>query len=210
MTPARCRQRVAERLSRLSIPPKASYRQGSWGAMFEELGAYARRLGVIIEVGSRVSSIGPGITIVATELESARALLGDDTLAWSSGRTALLDLGVKRDPHDLFVVSDLDTAGWLENFTMPDPTIAPQVSTAQMQMPIDPETSGRMVLRGWRPSPITHCRGGVSVRRIGWSRWRTPGPGPSIFPARPGKTGQRLIAAPASISSGTGWLRPGC
>ena len=98
MTPARCRRRVAERLSRVySIPPKASYRQGSWGAMFEELGAYARRLGVIIEVGSRVSSIGPGITIVATELESARALLGDDdTLAWSSGRTALLDLGVKR------------------------------------------------------------------------------------------------------------------
>jgi phytoene dehydrogenase-like protein len=134
---------VAERLSRVySIPPKASYRQGSWGAMFEELGAYARRLGVIIEVGSRVSSIGPGITIVATELESARTLLGDDTLAWSSGRTALLDLGVKRDPHDLFVVSDLDTAGWLENFTMPDPTIAPAGEhLVQMQMPIDPETS---------------------------------------------------------------------
>ena len=74
-------------------------------------------------------------------------------------------------------------------------------------MPIDPETSkadgvARLetiadhALPGWR-----------SVRRIGWSRWRTPGPGPSIFPARPGKTGQRLIAAPASISSGTGWLR---
>ena len=134
---------VAERLSRVySIPPPASYRQGSWGAMFEEIAAYARRLGVIIELGSRVSSIGQGITIVATELESARVLLGDDCLSWPSGRAALLDLGVRRDQHDLFVVSDLDTAGWLENFTMPDPTIAPAGEhLVQMQMPIDAESS---------------------------------------------------------------------
>jgi phytoene dehydrogenase-like protein len=134
---------VAERLSRVySIPPAASYRQGSWGAMFEEIAAYADRLGVIIELGSRVSSICQGITIVATELESARVLLGDDSLSWPSGRAALLDLGVRRDQHDLFVVSDLDTAGWLENFTMPDPTIAPAGEhLVQMQMPIDAETS---------------------------------------------------------------------
>jgi phytoene dehydrogenase-like protein len=134
---------VAERLSRVySIPPKASYRQGSWGAMFEEIAAYARRLGVIIEVGSRVRSVGPGITIVATELESARVLLDDDSLAWPSGRAALLDLGVERDRHDRFVVSDLDTAGWLEDFSVPDPTIAPPGEhLVQMQMPIDLETS---------------------------------------------------------------------
>ena len=134
---------VAERLARVySLPPPASYRQGSWGAMFEAIGAYARKLGVIIELGSRVSSIGVGITIVATELESARALLGDDSLEWPSGRTALLDLGVKRDRHDLFVVSDLDTCGWLENFTMPDPTIAPAGEhLVQMQMPIDSQAA---------------------------------------------------------------------
>src|SRR5215211_1899284 len=87
---------VAERLSRVyALPPQASYRQGSWGAMFSDLGAYARKLGVIIELGSRVSSIGDGITIVATELESARLLLGDSSLDWPSGRAALLDLGVK-------------------------------------------------------------------------------------------------------------------
>jgi hypothetical protein len=134
---------VAERLSRVySIPPPASYRQGSWGAMFEEIAAYAGGLEVIIELGSRVSSIGQGITIVATELESARVLLGDDNLSWPSGRAALLDLGVRRDQHDLFVVSDLEAAGWLENFTMPDPTIAPEGEhLVQMQMPIDAETS---------------------------------------------------------------------
>jgi len=108
--------------------------------MFEEIGKYARSLGVIIELGSRVSSIGAGITIVAAELESARLLLGDDSLDWPSGRTSLLDLGVTRDPRDLFVVSDLDTCGWLENFTMPDSTIAPAGEyLVQMQMPIDPE-----------------------------------------------------------------------
>jgi hypothetical protein len=110
--------------------------------MFEAIGAYARKLGVIIELGSRASSIGAGITIVATELESARALLGDDSLEWPSGRTALLDLGVKRDRRDLFVVSDLDTCGWLENFTMPDPTIAPAGEhLVQMQMPIDSQAA---------------------------------------------------------------------
>ena len=134
---------VAERLSRVyALPPAASYRQGSWGAMFDEIAAYARKLGVIIELGSRVSSIGDGLTIVATELESARSLLGDDSLDWPSGRAALLDLGVKRDRRDLFVVSDLDTCGWLENFTMPDPTIAPpDEHLVQMQMPIGPQAS---------------------------------------------------------------------
>jgi phytoene dehydrogenase-like protein len=134
---------VSERLSRVySMPPAASYRQGSWGAMFDELGAYARKLGVIIERGSRVRSIGDGITIVATELESARVLLAANSLEWPSGRAALLDLGVKRDRQDLFVVSDLDTCGWLENFTMPDPTIAPAGEhLIQMQMPIDSESS---------------------------------------------------------------------
>jgi len=134
---------VAERLSRVySLPPPASYREGSWGAMFDEIAACARKLGVIIELGSRVSSIGAGITIVATELESARMLLGDDSLDWPSGRTALLDLGVRRDRHDLFVVSDLDACGWMENFTMPDATIAPAGEhLVQMQMPIDAQDS---------------------------------------------------------------------
>ena len=121
---------------------EAAYRQGSWGAMFDGIAEYARKLGVIIELGSRVSSIGNEITIVATELESARVLLGADSLDWPSGRTALLDLGVHRNRHDLFVVSDLDTCGWMEIFTMPDPTIAPAGEhLVQMQMPISADSS---------------------------------------------------------------------
>jgi phytoene dehydrogenase-like protein len=170
---------VAERLSRVySLPPPASYREGSWGAMFDEIAAYARRLGVIIELGSRVRSIGAGITIVATELESARMLLGDDSLDWPSGRTALLDLGVKRDRHDLFVVSDLDTCGWMENFTMPDPTIAPSGEhLVQMQMPIDAQDSkadgvarleliADQALPGWRER-TTHRLESLANARTG-------------------------------------------
>jgi phytoene dehydrogenase-like protein len=180
---------VAERLSRVySLPPPASYRQGSWGAMFSDIGAYARKLGVIIELGSRVSSIGSGITIVATELESARVLLEDDSLDWPSGRTALLDLGVKRARHDLFVVSDLDTCGWMENFTMPDPTIAPAGEhLVQMQMPIDSQTSkadgvarleiiADQALPGWRER-TTHRLESLANARTGavdfpGSSWR--------------------------------------
>jgi hypothetical protein len=170
---------VAERLSRVySLPPPASYREGSWGAMFDEIAAYARRLGVIIELGSRVSSIGAGITIVATELESARMLLGDDSLDWPSGRTALLDLGVRRDRHDLFVVSDLDTCGWMENFTMPDATIAPGGEhLVQMQMPIGAQESradgvarleliADQALPGWRER-TTHRLESLANARTG-------------------------------------------
>jgi len=170
---------VAERLSRVySLPPAASYRQGSWGAMFDEIGAYARRLGVTIELGSRVSAVGDGITIVATELESARALLGDDSLDWPSGRAALLDLGVKRDRRDLFVVSDLDNCGWMENFTVPDPTIAPPGEhLVQMQMPIDAQASradgvarleaiADQALPGWRER-TTHRLESLANARTG-------------------------------------------
>src|SRR5215211_5875991 len=170
---------VAERLFRVySLPPPASYREGSWGAMFDEIAACARKLGVIIELGSRVSSIGAGITIVATELESARMLLGDDSLDWPSGRTALLDLGLRRDRHDLFVVSDLDSCGWMENFTMPDPTIAPAGEhLVQMQMPIDSQASkadgvarlemiADQALPGWRER-TTHRLESLANARTG-------------------------------------------
>jgi NAD(P)-binding Rossmann-like domain len=155
---------VAERLGRVfSLPPKASYRRGSWGAtLFDDLATYAISRGVTIELRSRVSQVGDGITIIATELESARRLLGDDTLDWPSGRTALLDLGVVRGRSDAFVLSDLDHCGWLETFSYPDPTIAPAGEhLAQISAPIGHEESkavgvaraeglADLALPGWR------------------------------------------------------------
>jgi phytoene dehydrogenase-like protein len=155
---------VAERLGRVfSLPPKASYRRGGWGAsLFDDLAAYAISRGVTIERRSRANQVGGGITIVATELESARRLLGDDSLDWPSGRTALLDLGVVRGSSDAFVLSDLDQCGWLETFSYPDPTIAPAGEhLVQISAPIGHEEAkavgvaraerlADLALPGWR------------------------------------------------------------
>ena len=135
---------VYERLRRVfSLPPAASYRVGGGGAMIADVADYARGLGVRIELGSRIEDLGHvdgGPIIVATELESARRLLGDEALDWASGRTALLDLGLRRERRDAFVISDLDDAGWAEMFTVPDPTLAPDgESLLQLQMPLGPD-----------------------------------------------------------------------
>jgi phytoene dehydrogenase-like protein len=154
---------VAERLRRVfSLPPAVRYRVGGWGGVIESLAEYARSLGVRIELGSRVTELGSGVTIVATDLEAARRLLGDATLSWPSGRAALLDLGLRRDRRDAFVISDLAGAGWLETFTVPDPSLAPAGEhLVQMQMPIGPEETkadgvarleaiADLALPGWR------------------------------------------------------------
>ena len=80
--------------------------------------------------------------IVATELDQARELLGDDRLRWTSGHTVCLDLGLRHRRGDPFVVSDLDEAGWIERFTAPDPSLAPEgEELVQAQMPIRPGES---------------------------------------------------------------------
>ena len=64
--------------------------------MLARLEARARTLGVRIELGSRVDRLPEPPVIVATSLDLARRLLGDDSLHWDSGRTLLLDLGLRR------------------------------------------------------------------------------------------------------------------
>jgi len=123
----------------LSPPPTARYLIGGWSALVDSLERHARRLGVEIETGRRVEALPDGPAIVATELEGARTLLGDDSLAWPSGNTVCLDLGLRRRRGDPFVVSDLDEAGWVERFSAPDPSLAPQgEELVQAQLPIRP------------------------------------------------------------------------
>lgn len=182
-------QFVAERLRRVfTVPPRAKYRRGGWGAMFDGLHAYATALAVKVELGSRVTELGAGPTIVATSLEAARVLLKDDSLQWPSGRTVLLDLGIRQARRDAFVVSDLDSCGWLETFTVPDPTIAPTgESLVQLQMPIAPketkidgvarlEALADTALPGWRER-VTYRLEAVADARTGavdhpGSSWR--------------------------------------
>ncbi|MBS1869045.1 MAG: NAD(P)-binding protein [Actinobacteria bacterium] len=123
----------------LDLPPRARYVRGGWSVLIAALEWGARERGVRIETGVRVSELpAEGATIVATELRDARALLGDEALAWPSGRTVALDLGLtgRRAP---FVVWDLDEAGWVETYSKPDRSLAPQGhALVQAQMPLRP------------------------------------------------------------------------
>jgi phytoene dehydrogenase-like protein len=123
----------------LSPPPVARYPIGGWGAVVSSLETRARALGVAIETGRHVNELPDPPLILATELGDARELLDDDSLRWTSGHTVCLDLALRRRRGDPFVVSDLDEAGWIERFTAPDPSLAPDgEELIQAQMPIRP------------------------------------------------------------------------
>ncbi len=170
---------VHERLRRVfALPPQAGYREGGWGRLIPDLARYARSLGVQIETGTRVDFRPDGRTIVATSLDAARTLLGEESLTWPSGQVGLLDLSLRRIPADAFVVSDLDEGGWLEDFAVPDPTLVPAgCSAVQIQLP-RPEGEDRAVtvarlerladlgLPGWRDR-VVHRRDAVARGRTG-------------------------------------------
>ncbi|MBV9917346.1 MAG: hypothetical protein JO153_12660 [Solirubrobacterales bacterium] len=93
-----------------------------------------------IETGERVDSLPDPPVILALELSDARRLLEDDSLRWLSGRTVCLDLGLSERRGDPWIVSDLDTAGWIERYSAQDPGLAPAgEELVQAQMPIRPE-----------------------------------------------------------------------
>jgi FAD dependent oxidoreductase len=171
---------VAERMRRVyAMPPPATYVVGGWNGLLARLAAHARALGVDIRTASRVTALPPAPVVVATSLEAAGRLLGDDSLSGvPSGRTVLLDVAVRRSRRDAFVVCDLHEAGWLERFTAPDPTLAPPgESLVQVQLPLRPGeavASGRrrierlvdVALPGWQER-VTWRRDSMSNGRSG-------------------------------------------
>ncbi|MFE7440684.1 FAD-dependent oxidoreductase [Streptomyces chartreusis] len=138
---------VQERLRRATkLPPEAHYPKGGWANLIDRMAARAWNLGVRMETLSRIDSLDRLTTeapvVVATSLDAARRLLGDDSLTWTSGRTALIDLAVRTRRGDAFVVSDLDGTGWLERFTAQDRSLAPAgEQLIQGQIPIAPHES---------------------------------------------------------------------
>jgi phytoene dehydrogenase-like protein len=133
----------------LSPPPTARYLIGGWSALVDSLERRVRQLGVEVETGHRVEAPPDPPLIVATELDRARSLLGDDSLDWPGGRTVCVDLGIRHRRGDPFVVSDLDEAGWVERFSAADPSLAPDgEELVQAQMPVRPgESSEAAALR---------------------------------------------------------------
>ncbi|TWH18874.1 NAD(P)-binding protein [Prauserella rugosa] len=118
-------------------PPAVRWVVGGWQSVVDRLAATAGARGVDIVLGSRITEVPNTPTIVATELASARRLLGDDTLRWDSGHAALLDIAVPRGRGDRFVVFDLDEGGFHECYSAQDATVAPAgESLFQLQMPV--------------------------------------------------------------------------
>ena len=170
---------VWPRLLRVSAPvPAVRYVLGGWNGLVDRLATHARALGVRIETGARATELPAPPVIVATSLDAAATLLGTPLPHVESGRTVLLDLAVRAGRGDAFVVADLDEAGWLERFTLPDPSLAPAgESLIQAQLPLRPaesradalarlEALADQALPGWRDR-VTWRRDTVAHRRTG-------------------------------------------
>ncbi|MEU6259103.1 FAD-dependent oxidoreductase [Streptomyces sp. NPDC047043] len=175
---------VQERLRRATkLPPEAHYPRGGWANVIDRMAARAWNLGVRMETLSRVHTLDAlpatgGPVVVATSLDAARRLLGDDSLTWTGGRTALIDLALRTRRGDAFAVSDLDSPGWLERFTAQDRSLAPAgEQLIQGQIPIAPhEHKADGIVRaeqlldlafdGWRER-VTWRRESVATGRTG-------------------------------------------
>lgn len=171
---------VQERLRRATkLPPEAHYPRGGWAGVVDRMAARAWNLGVRMETLSRVDTLPTDTpVVVATSLDAARRLLGDDSLTWPSGRTALVDLALRTRRGDAFAVSDLDSPGWIERFTAQDRTLAPAgEQLLQGQIPLAPHESRADGVRraeelldlaydGWRER-VTWRRESVANGRTG-------------------------------------------
>lgn len=133
----------------LTAPSVVRYPEGGWSTLVETLERRVRELGVSVQTGTRVQSLPEPPVILATELEQARGLLGDASLAWPSGLTVCLDIGLSHRMGDPTLVLDLDEAGWVGRYSAANPSVAPdRHELIQAQMPIrDGESADQATLR---------------------------------------------------------------
>jgi phytoene dehydrogenase-like protein len=153
----------------LTVPSIVTYPVAGWSTLVAALEKRVHELGVIVETGMRMEELPATPTILATELDQARELLGDDSLRWQSGRTVCLDLGVRHRRRDPTIVSDLDESGWIGRYSGANPTIAPEgEELIQAQMPIRPGESvdmAAMRLERFLDVSIEDWRGRETWRR---------------------------------------------
>jgi hypothetical protein len=123
-----------------SVPPSARYIAGGWGRLVSRLETRARALGVQIELDAQVAELPAPPLILATQLETAARLLGDDSLCWRGTRVAAVDVGLLGRRGDTFLLFDLDEAGWAAAYSIPDASLAPvgeRLVQAQVPLAVD-------------------------------------------------------------------------
>ncbi|MFC7649189.1 FAD-dependent oxidoreductase [Streptosporangium lutulentum] len=205
---------VWERALRVGAPryPAARYVVGGWGRVIDRMAAHARGLGVRIETGSRVDRLPEDVpVIVATSLDAARTLFGDESLRWESGKAVLLDLGLSWHPRDLFLVFDLDEGGFLEQYGRPDASLAPAGHTlVQLEMPVRAASPGPRRSPGWSGWPIPACPAGGSGRPGGERPSPPAVPEPWTCRGSPGGIGPRSTGGTVSGCQETPSRLPVC
>ena len=126
----------------MTFPTAARYIVGGWGALVSSLERRVHQLGVDVQLSTRIETLPEQPVIVATELDQACRLLGDDSVHWKSGRTICIDVGLRNRRSDPALVSDLDESGWIGRYSTTEPSLAPDgEQLVQAQMPIRPNES---------------------------------------------------------------------
>lgn len=204
---------VQERLRRATkLPPEAHYPRGGWGALVDRMAARAWNLGVRMETLSRVDMLPTGSpVIVATSLDAARRLLGDDSLTWPSGRTALIDLAVRGRRGNALAVSDLEAPGWIERFTAQDRTLAPAgEQLIQGQVPIARTSRSARASPAPSSSSTSAYPAGANASPGAARPWRRAVRARSTCPEPAGATARPWTAATACTWPATRWPPPAC
>lgn len=117
--------------------PAIRWIRGGWQRVVDRMVLRAIELGVNIETESRVDDLPDGPTIIATDLESAKRLLGDTSLSGTAGHCVLLDAAVDYRRSDITIGFDLDEGGYHESYSMQDDTVAPTGQALfQLQIPV--------------------------------------------------------------------------
>jgi FAD binding domain len=117
---------VQQRVHRATaFPPRARYLPGGWITLVDRLARHAASVGVAIHTDSHVTALPDPPVVLAVPMRSAGALLLDDSLVARGSSVACLDIGLRGRRKPPLVVSDLDASGWVETYSIPDPTLAP-------------------------------------------------------------------------------------
>jgi hypothetical protein len=185
---------VWERMQWIYMPSAVHFVIGGSNDLVQALVGRARELGVSIETPARVE---PPV-IVATELEQARRLLGDESLEWESPRAALLDLGLRARRGELGAVIDLDSGVLIDRYSAFDPGLAPDGEDLRLTSAFPQRLRSSPESRRSTRSSIHASSAGASASDGAVASWLRRAQAHSSSPAIPGASGPQSTAAEAS------------
>ena len=204
---------VWDLLLRVTAPhaPAVRWVLGGWPAVIDRLAARARELGVAIVTSSRVDALPEPPVIVATQLESARALLGDRPWPGRAAgaccsTSACTPTGATRSSSPTSTTPGSSSAS-----AAPDPSLAP-AGHSLVQATCRFARANREPRRLQPPgAPVRprRCRSGATGSSGGARGSPRAAPARWTCRAAPGATGPRSTGATGCSSPATSSAAPG-